>query len=809
MRANNSNREFNVKKSKVGSGMKKRNEGNSSDIRGRSITPNKNAKTNDKNGSSRTKSKNIQQNIIHGVENEHNHHHHHNLHPTRCLRGVSTRSTYKRSPSPRRDWPFDESILYPPHPRKGLHTLTTGVSATIKQKVKANSERVNKNSSLSPSPSLISNPSRPRSPSPVSYHSPHPTRCLRGVSTRATYKRSPSPRKDWPFDESILYPPHPRESSPKSIGHKRVNTEINITPKKKRKVNDGKDSMSKKTKEKSTVRPRINTKICKVNINKKEITSPKMVIKRPSKNTKSPINFLKKRNDKKQSMSKVELPIIDKRFCKNYDFDTESVATVLDGEESFELSPITGLHVGWGGNALKNSWMNRLSGDVETRISSALLWNENHRGSVFWRPHKCINEYRLVSNSRIHFNPYNNSSITQIGEYIWQTNLDGNKKTITEYPSLFELLFVKKDSLLGSIFNRFCSNPSSHDVIFRELLTQSQFKLHRNILRINEIFQCETFPYTTFVMEYLPHSCMNWDENIGMYVVPSVCKGTSNKLNRIYTSNGARLIFSQVLEAYRYLHSNNISGIYICPESVKISHSLDETYFDKKGNTLTRLLLSKNNNYNRKTDYLSKVNINTELVKYWENSKQISISESNYTHSIRKICDMIQSKKNISTIPSKDMYIFKLENYSVEGNDDNWHMNLEYYPWTCDEEKTNDDLHVKLNYIFKGRLTNSTGLLFAGNKWLNPPELYQSFFYREKENYVNFTKSDIWNLGVFLHCLLSGRVPSLVNNEVVLDKNVPFEIRDLLFSMLQINPKDRITLNGILNSKWLLSEAAF
>ncbi|KAH7650235.1 hypothetical protein FG386_000584 [Cryptosporidium ryanae] len=818
MRANNSNKEVIVKGSKIKCNTTKRkNENNPSSTRGRSVTPVKNS--NIQNKGTNSKSNGSQHAITHNGNN--NNHHHHNLHPTKCLRGVSTRATYKRSPSPRKDWPFDEALLYPPHPREKSRTSIIGISDTSKQKVKTNSERVNRNTSLSPSLHLRSSSSRPCSASSVRHHSPHPTRCLRGVSIRPAYRRSPSPKRDWPFDEASLYPPHPKECSSKCIGHKRSAALVDTT-KKKRKIAFGDENIvGKKVKgnnsSSNTLKSRINMNIVKVNKNKKGLSgtknkssSPKVVNKRQVKTAKSPISCIKKQIKNKSALeSKIGLPIIDKRFDSNYDFDTESIATVLDGEESFELSPMTGLHVGWGGSPLKSSWKKKFSGDLETRISSALLWNENHYGSVVWRPHKCINEYRLVSNSKAHYNPYDNSSITQIGEYIWQTHFNGESKLISEYPPLFELLFVKKDSLLGSIFNKFCLNPSSHDVIFRELLTQSQFKFHKNILRINEVFHCETFPYTTFVMEYLPHSCMNWDSNTETYLAPSISKGNKGKLNRIYTVNGAKVIFSQVLDAYKYLHNKNISGIYLRPESVKMSHSLDETYLDKNGNTLTRLILSKGRNiFNRKRLCSNKVNINSELSKYWENSEQINIAGNNDDNSIRKIHDMIQNKKKFFTIPSKETYLFKLDNVYDEVNVKTLHTNSLYNSLICNHEKTSDDLHVKLNYIFKGRSTNSRELLFSGNRWLNPPEFYQGFFYRESEHQVNFEKSDIWNLGVFLHCLLSGRVPSIIDNEVVIDENVPFEIRDLISSMLKLNPDKRITLNGIFNSKWLLSETA-
>ena len=347
---------------------------------------------------------------------------------------------------------------------------------------------------------------------------------------------------------------------------------------------------------------------------------------------------------------------------------------------------------------------------MKTEISSALLWIENHRGAVAWRPHKCINDYRLVSNSKIHFNPYGNSSIVQIGEYIWQLSLNGEKKLNSNYPPLFELLFVKKDSLLSSIFNRFCSNPSSYDSVFKELMTQSLFGFHRNILRVNEVLESESLPYTTFVMEYLPHSCMIWDEKTKTYFAPSI--KSNRRLNRVYTSCGARLVFLQILEAYKYLHNMNISGIYIRPESVRMSHSLDETYFDKYGNTLTRLVLSDGKHLlGRSGGRMGKINLSDEIARYWRNSEQINISDENSAESVKRIHEMIQSNKRRGTphIRSRgEMYLFEPEH--ILNGDTLFDCNS----FTNAEKEANDDFHVKLNYIFRGKSTNSRESFFTG-----------------------------------------------------------------------------------------------
>ncbi|KAH8583535.1 uncharacterized protein ELE39_000303 [Cryptosporidium sp. chipmunk genotype I] len=275
-------------------------------------------------------------------------HHSASPHPTRCLRGVSTRATFKRSPSPRKDWPFDEAILYPSHPRIGSPVTKVRARSSnpfLSNPISKKNTKIDNCYTKSIASQLLTlNKDTHHSGSPTRHL--HPTRCLRGVSTRATFKRSPSPRKDWPFDEAILYPPHPRIGSPKSP---------QIKTKQLSNVKKTNDSTKE---EKKTLRRTVRSASNRSN--------------NSSNSKKSPIKFINKKASpilKNKCKEKVVRHTTnqlnkDSKVCR-FEIKTESIATVLDGEEEYVQSPVTSMHIGWGGKLLKNQyWNDKIAGIV-------------------------------------------------------------------------------------------------------------------------------------------------------------------------------------------------------------------------------------------------------------------------------------------------------------------------------------------------------------------------------------------------------------------------------------------------------------
>ncbi|KAK9171230.1 Serine/threonine-protein kinase [Cryptosporidium meleagridis] len=698
-------------------------------------------------------------------------HHSGSPHPTRCLRGVSTRATFKRSPSPRKDWPFDEAILYPPHPRIGSPITKMRArssnpllsSSKSKKNVKMNSSSAKLTASQSPALKKYNH--HPDSPT----HHPHPTRCLRGVSTRATFKRSPSPRKDWPFDEAILYPPHPRTGLPKS-------------PKiKTRTLSNTKKAMDS-TKEQRKTPIRAIRSVSNKNSN-------------PGKSKKSPIKSINKKAgpiSKKNCKEKVIHHTAnqlnkDSKVCR-FDIKTESVATVLDGEEEYIQSPVTSVHVGWGGNLLNYYyWNNKIAGKNVIQISRAILWNEVHNGSIVWKPHKCINDFRLVSHSRELYNPYPSASKVQVAEYIWQFKDFYNKTnpSDTEFPALYELLFVKKDSFLTSIFGRLYGIPMSHESISREMFSQSLLMCHKNFVRINEVIQDQSYPFSIFVMEYLPHSCMKWNSETQSYHAPTI-NSNMEDVKKVYTYHGSKLIFSQVLEGVKYLHSKGVSGIYFAPESIKLSHSLGETYIDKNGKELTQILLTSSTKSNIKVENSvknkSKIEVDPELLEYWKPAKSVNISNEFDSIAISHIKHIIQEKKSLPSDTQNDSFLFNPIPFVEDIRN---FYNTEFIQNNMKSEK--GKLMVKMSSPFKGMATNHKDILFSGNKWLSPPELFSRMF-NNLNSEVDLRKCDVWNLGVLLHCLLVGVPPTIVNKNVIIDKQIPKEAKVLMLSLLNVDP---------------------
>ncbi|OII75279.1 protein kinase [Cryptosporidium ubiquitum] len=714
-------------------------------------------------------------------------HHSASPHPTRCLRGVSTRATFKRSPSPRKDWPFDEAILYPPHPRVGSPVRKVKAQSSnsfLKNSVLKTNAKIN--SSIKPmvsqSPILKKNTHHSGSPS----HHLHPTRCLRGVSTRATFKRSPSPRKDWPFDEAILYPPHPRIGSPKSPQIK--NRTLNYLKKAKGSTKE----------QKSTLKLPVRSASNRSNKSNKFKKSPiKSINKKASPN-------LKNKTQEKVIQHTINQLNKDSKTCR-FNIKTESIATVLDGEEEYIQSPVTSMHVGWGGKLLNNNyWGHKIAGENIIQISRAILWNEIHNGSLVWKPHKCINDFRLVSHSRELYNPYPGSSKLEVAEYIWQFRdlFNTANQSNPDFPALYELLFVKKDSFFFSMLSKLYGNPMSHESISRELFSQSLLLYHKNFVRINEVIQDQSYPFSVFVMEYLPHSCMKWNFTTQSYQAPKMDPNMETA-NKVYTLHGSKLIFSQVLEAIKFLHSKGVGGIYFMPESIKLSHSLDETYIDSNGIKLTKLLFATITKINKKIENFAeksnKIEVDLELCDFWKSSKSINISNEFDSVTINHINQIIQEKKSQPNNIQDDSFLFNpmpfIEDLRNFYNADSIHNE------NMGSEK--GKLMVKLSSPFKGMATKHKNTLFSGmlskltknfnkdiflgNKWLSPPELFNRMF-NSLNSEVDLRKCDIWNLGVLLHCLLVGLPPNIVNRNVVLDRRVPPEAKNLLLSLLKVDP---------------------
>ena len=89
------------------------------------------------------------------------------------------------------------------------------------------------------------------------------------------------------------------------------------------------------------------------------------------------------------------------------------------------------------------------------------------------------------------------------------------------------------------------------------------------------------------------------------------------------------------------------------------------------------------------------------------------------------------------------------------------------------------------------------------------PEVVQGISYEGE-------KADIWSCGVILYALVSGKLPfDNENIRVLLGKVktgvftmpafLPREIQDLISKMLVVDPKKRITMDGIRNHPWYKS----
>ena len=91
--------------------------------------------------------------------------------------------------------------------------------------------------------------------------------------------------------------------------------------------------------------------------------------------------------------------------------------------------------------------------------------------------------------------------------------------------------------------------------------------------------------------------------------------------------------------------------------------------------------------------------------------------------------------------------------------------------------------------------------LIGGTEIFHPPE------YASSDPY-NPLKSDVFSLGVTLHLMLTGYYPYDIEEDVnkrkiFIDDDISPFCRNLLFKMLQTNPKKRISLDEVMNHPWV------
>jgi len=94
--------------------------------------------------------------------------------------------------------------------------------------------------------------------------------------------------------------------------------------------------------------------------------------------------------------------------------------------------------------------------------------------------------------------------------------------------------------------------------------------------------------------------------------------------------------------------------------------------------------------------------------------------------------------------------------------------------------------------------------LLGGTKHFHPPE------YATRTPF-DPVKSDIYSLGVTLHVLITGYYPYDVNGDVdkrnmYINDELSPECKNLLYKMLNKDPKKRISLNGIMHHPWILNK---
>ena len=73
---------------------------------------------------------------------------------------------------------------------------------------------------------------------------------------------------------------------------------------------------------------------------------------------------------------------------------------------------------------------------------------------------------------------------------------------------------------------------------------------------------------------------------------------------------------------------------------------------------------------------------------------------------------------------------------------------------------------------------------------------------------------DIWGLGILLYELMHGHSPyrakkieqiydNIINKRMKFSSRISEEVQDLIHKILQINPKNRISIEGILEHPWV------
>ncbi|OHT11541.1 CAMK family protein kinase [Tritrichomonas foetus] len=107
-------------------------------------------------------------------------------------------------------------------------------------------------------------------------------------------------------------------------------------------------------------------------------------------------------------------------------------------------------------------------------------------------------------------------------------------------------------------------------------------------------------------------------------------------------------------------------------------------------------------------------------------------------------------------------------------------------------------------------IDNNLMKTFCGSPIYASPEVFMKHPYDGKLN-------DIWSLGLILFIMAAGRLPWPTDNIVLMKRQICFAeydvpcdvspfLRSLICSILKVNPKDRLTINEIIDHPWFTEE---